>query len=124
MATPSPSEADDVGSRAIGDGRQAIHVKVESLDHIHIYAAEPEKSAEFYSLHFEAKPITRNTNVNGDTRIFLAIGGQIVVIGSFPNGLAPASPPDAGDGALLKVSVIFQTPISHFKLQYSFVRRV
>ena len=74
-----------------------MHVK--SLDHIHIYAAEPEESAQFYSLHFEAKPILRNTNVNGDTRIFLALGGQVLVLGSFPSGLSPTPPPEAGDGA-------------------------
>ena len=74
-------------------------MQVKSLDHIHIYAAEPEKSAEFYSLHFAAVPILRNTNVNGDTRIFLALGGQVLVLGSFPSGLAPAPPPEVGDGA-------------------------
>ena len=74
-------------------------MKVESLDHIHIYAAEPEQSARFYQHHFEAKPVLRNTNANGDTRIFLALGGQILVIGSFPSGLTPASPPESGDGA-------------------------
>jgi hypothetical protein len=29
-------------------------MKVKSLDHIHIYAAEPEESARFYERHFEA----------------------------------------------------------------------
>ena len=74
-------------------------MQVKSLDHIHIYAADPEGSARFYSHHFEAKPILRNTNVNGDTRIFLALGGQVLVLGSFPRGLVPAPPPEAGDGA-------------------------
>lgn len=74
-------------------------MKVESLDHIHIYAAEPDESARFYQDHFEAKPVHRNTNASGDSRIFLAIGGQIVVVGSFPRSLAPAPPPEAGDGA-------------------------
>jgi len=74
-------------------------MQVKSLDHIHIYAAEPEESARFYTHHFEAKPILRNTNANGDTRIFLALGGQVLVLGSFPSGLAPAPPPVAGDGA-------------------------
>jgi catechol 2,3-dioxygenase-like lactoylglutathione lyase family enzyme len=72
---------------------------VESLDHVHIYAAQPDESAQFYENHFEAKTVLRNTNTNGDVRIFLAIGGQIVVVGSFPDGLAPTSPPEAGDGA-------------------------
>jgi lactoylglutathione lyase len=74
-------------------------LKVKSLDHIHIYAAEPEISAQFYTRHFEARPVARNANSNGDLRIFLALGGQILVIGSFPDGLAPEVPPRAGDGA-------------------------
>jgi lactoylglutathione lyase len=74
-------------------------MQVKSLDHIHIYSAKPEESARFYTEHFEAKPILRNTNANGDTRIFLALGGQVLVLGSFPSGLAPAPPPEAGDGA-------------------------
>ena len=74
-------------------------MKVESLDHIHVYAAAPEESARFYQHHFEAKPVLRNTNANGDIRIFLALGGQILVVGSFPRGLAPAPPPESGDGA-------------------------
>ena len=74
-------------------------MEVKSLDHIHIYAADPEASARFYETHFEAKPVHRNDNANGDCRMFLALGGQILVVGSFPAGLAPASPPEAGDGA-------------------------
>ncbi len=73
-------------------------MQVVSLDHIHIYAAEPEESARFYQQHFDAKPVHRNANANGDTRIFLALGGQVLVVGSFPSGLTPASPPEAGDG--------------------------
>jgi len=74
-------------------------VQVESLDHIHIYAAEPEESARFYQHHFEAKRVHHDTNANQDTRIFLALGGQILVVGSFPAGLAATPPPEAGDGA-------------------------
>jgi catechol 2,3-dioxygenase-like lactoylglutathione lyase family enzyme len=74
-------------------------MQVKSLDHIHIYAADPEESAQFYMLHFEAKEILRNTNVNGDSRIFVSLGGQVLVLGAFPLGHTPASPPEAGDGA-------------------------
>jgi len=74
-------------------------LQVESLDHIHVYAADPDESARFYQDHFEAKSVHRNENANGDARIFLALGGQILVIGSFPSGLTPAAPPQAGDGA-------------------------
>jgi lactoylglutathione lyase len=74
-----------------------MHVK--SLDHIHIYADDPELSARFYTEYFDAKPLVRNTNVNGDIRIFLALGGQVLVLGSFPSGLTPTDPPEYGDGA-------------------------
>jgi catechol 2,3-dioxygenase-like lactoylglutathione lyase family enzyme len=74
-------------------------MQVKSLDHIHIYSATPETSADFYIHHFDAKTVVRNTNINGDERIFLALGGQIVVVGSFPNGHTASSPPAAGDGA-------------------------
>jgi catechol 2,3-dioxygenase-like lactoylglutathione lyase family enzyme len=74
-------------------------VKVHSLDHIHIYSADPEESAGFYTLHFNATPVHRNTNLSGDLRIFLALGGQILVVGSFPSSMTPAGPPNAGDGA-------------------------
>jgi len=74
-----------------------LHVK--SLDHIHIYAAEPEHSAKFYENHFEAQELVRNNNVNGDLRVFLSLGDQVLVVGSFPAGLNPATPPAVGDGA-------------------------
>jgi lactoylglutathione lyase len=74
-------------------------MQVESLDHIHIYATEPEESASFYQRHFEAKTVLRNTNANGDARIFLSLGGQILVLGSFPSGLTASAPPAAADGA-------------------------
>ena len=90
---------------------------MESLDHIHIYAAEPEESARFYQHHFEAKLVLRNTNANGDARIFLALGGQILVIGSFPRGLTAASPPEAGDGAYSH-----GFGIAHFGLRVASVR--
>ncbi len=92
-------------------------MKVESLDHIHVYAAEPEESARFYQHHFEATPILRDTNVNGDTRIFLSLGGQILVVGSFPSGLAPAPPPEAGDGAYSN-----GFGVAHFGLRVADVR--
>ncbi len=85
---------------------------VESLDHIHIYAANPEESAEFYQHHFEAKQVHRNVNINGDVRLFLALGGQIIVLGSFPTGMASVPPPEAGDGAY-----VHGFGIAHFGLR-------
>ena len=74
-------------------------MKVESLDHIHIYSSDSDASAAFYCQHFEAKEVLRNENVYGQERVFLSLGGQLVVIGPFPPGIEPADPPAAGDGA-------------------------
>ena len=74
-------------------------MKIETLDHIHIYCADPEASASFYIDHFEASELFRNENVHGQTRIFLSLGGQFLVLGPFPPGLTPSAPPEPGDGA-------------------------
>ncbi len=74
-------------------------VDVESLDHIHIYSADPERSATFYQQHLAAAEVLRNQNVHGQTRIFLRLGGQLVVIGPFPPHLSASEPPSPGDGA-------------------------
>lgn len=50
---------------------------------------------------FEAKVITRNENVNGDLRIFLGLGGQVLVVGSLPEGHDAAARPEMGDGGYL-----------------------
>ena len=74
-------------------------MQVVSLDHIHVYAAAPEESVRFYEQHFGAKTVHRNAGPDGRTLIFLALGGQILVVGDFPSGMAPSPPPKAGDGA-------------------------
>lgn len=74
-------------------------MKIETLDHIHIYCADSESSASFYIDHFEASELFRNENVHGQTRIFLSLGGQFLVLGPFPPGIAPSEPPTPGDGA-------------------------
>ena len=74
-------------------------MEVKSLDHIHIYAADPEASVRFYETHFQAKQVHRNDGDDGEAQIFLALGGQIVVVADFPHGMSPAPPPESGDGA-------------------------
>ncbi|MFP6582618.1 MAG: VOC family protein [Candidatus Hydrogenedentota bacterium] len=74
-------------------------MKIDRLDHIHIYCEEPESSALFYVDHFQARERFRNENVHGQTRIFLSLGGQLLVLGPFPPDIEPAAPPGAGDGA-------------------------
>ena len=74
-------------------------MKVEKLDHIHIYSQEPELSVAFYIDHFDAQELFRNENVHCQTRIFLSLGEQLLVIGLFPPGIEPSVPPALGDGA-------------------------
>ncbi len=74
-------------------------MKIESLDHIHIYCADAEQSAAFYRTHFGADEIIRNQNVYDQTRIFLQLGGRILVFGPFPPGGVASSPPSVIDGA-------------------------
>jgi catechol 2,3-dioxygenase-like lactoylglutathione lyase family enzyme len=74
-------------------------VKIESLDHVHIYSRNPEQSASFYLEHFEAREVLRNENIHGQTRIFLGLGGNLIVLGPFPPDIEAAEPPAAGDGA-------------------------
>ena len=74
-------------------------MQVESLDHIHIYSRDPESSAAFYTEHFGAREVLRNQNVHDQTRIFLSLGGQLVVLGPFPPGLDARDPPAPADGA-------------------------
>ncbi len=63
-------------------------VQVKSLDHINVYVSDPDSSAQFYEDHFGATPINRDANINGNVRIFLALAGRVLVVGSFRKGLA------------------------------------
>jgi catechol 2,3-dioxygenase-like lactoylglutathione lyase family enzyme len=74
-------------------------MKIKSLDHLHVYAADPTLSAQFYVEHFEATLLAENKNYHGDSRIFLRLGGQVLVLGDFPEGLGPEPLPAMGDGA-------------------------
>jgi lactoylglutathione lyase len=74
-------------------------MKIESLDHIHIYCGDAEQSAAFYRQHFDAAEVHRSQNVYDQTRIFLQLGGQLVVLGPFPPEMASSTPPTAIDGA-------------------------
>lgn len=93
-------------------------MKIESLDHIHVYCADADASAAFYRDHFDANEVHRNQNVHDQTRIFLQLGGQLLVLGPFPPGAVAASPPDATDGAYTH-----GFGVSHFGLRVADVER-
>jgi len=68
---------------------------VEALDHIHIYSADPAKSAEFYEHHFDGTIVQRHE----EGTVLLALGGKILIFGPVPEGVAPAHPPAFEGGA-------------------------
>ncbi len=74
-------------------------MKVEKLDHIHVYCRDPEASVAFYRDHFEAAEVLRDKDDQGQPAIFIALGGQLLYITAFPAGMSPADPPVVGDGA-------------------------
>ena len=75
-------------------------MRVAAFDHVHIYAADPASTLTFYKRHFGAEHLGRLANAQGGSNEFLLLGGQLLVVGAFPPGLAPAPAPPAGDGAL------------------------
>ena len=59
-------------------------MKIESFDHIHIYSKEPEKVAKFYMQFFDGEELYRKEK-DGRLRVFLSLGGQVLVIGLLPS---------------------------------------
>ncbi len=68
-------------------------MKIESFDHVHIYSRKPEEAAKFYIQFFGSEKLYQKKGAGG-LRIFLLLGGQIIVIGPFPADRAGSSPVD------------------------------
>ena len=58
-------------------------MKIESFDHIHIYSKDVEEAAKFYVKFLDGEKLYQKANDLG-LRIFLSLGGQIIVIGPYP----------------------------------------
>ncbi len=68
-------------------------MKIESFDHIHIYSKEPEEAAKFYMQFFGSEKLYQKKGA-GRVRIFLSLGGQIIVIGPIPSDRTVSSSVD------------------------------
>ena len=75
-------------------------MKIESFDHVHIYSKEPEEAAKFYIQFFDSEKLYQQKGAGG-LRIFLQLGGQIVVIGPYPSARAGSSSLDSVDNSHL-----------------------
>ena len=71
-----------------------------ALDHLHVYASDPEATIAFYERWFGAERVGKLGTRDGRTNEFLVLGGQVLVISAFPPGLRSHEPPEVGDGAL------------------------
>ncbi len=71
-----------------------------SLDHIHIYAADPAATLAFYLDVLGADPLGSIPSGGGDRRNhFVIVGGQVLAVSGFPAGMAAVEVPAVGDGA-------------------------
>lgn len=71
-----------------------------TLDHIHVYAADPEASLPFYEQYFDAERVGSVDTIDGRKNMFMVLGGQVLVMSEFPPGLESRPTPAVGDGAL------------------------
>lgn len=73
---------------------------IASLDHIHLYAEDPERTQRFYEDCFGAERLGTLPNKAGTGNHFLILGGQVLVVSAFPPGMNARPTPPVGDGAL------------------------
>lgn len=73
-------------------------MKINRVDHIHIYSADPESSTLFYIDMFEAEKIGAVQNSYGKTMHFLRLGGLALVLAPYPPGVTPGIPTPYVDG--------------------------
>ena len=86
---------------------------ITSLDHIHIYAADPSATIDFYVRVLGGEHL----GLLGDKNNLLILGGQYLVVSEFPEGMKATQPPDAADGALRT-----GYGVAHFGLQTTDLR--
>ncbi|MFT5353908.1 MAG: catechol 2,3-dioxygenase-like lactoylglutathione lyase family enzyme [Polyangiales bacterium] len=72
---------------------------VLALDHIHIYAADPDVSIAFYETYFDAECVGSLPTLDERRNHFLILGAQIIVISAFPSGVSARESPGVHDGA-------------------------
>lgn len=74
-------------------------MNVLSFDHVHVYAADPERAIAFYRAHFGAERVGATANADGDENHFLVLGGQLLVVSAPPRAFVAARAAAAGADA-------------------------
>ena len=80
--------------------RYSLRLLINSLDHIHIHAADPLATIRFYESCLGAEHLGSIPSGEGGRNHGVLLGGQLLVISEFPPGMKPAEPPEVGEGAL------------------------
>jgi len=75
-------------------------MNVLALDHVHIYASDPDATLDFYIDVLGAEELGSIPAGGGRRNHFVILGGQILAVSAFPEGLEPAPAAEVGDGAL------------------------
>ena len=74
-------------------------MNVLSFDHVHVYAADPERAIAFYTGHFGAERVGAVPNADGDDNHFLVLGGQLLVVSAAPRALLRSAVGTGGGAA-------------------------
>ena len=64
-------------------------MKIHRLDHIHVYCSDPDTSVRFYTGVLEAKTLGTGYGSDGGIRYFLHLGGLVLVLAPYPQGVEP-----------------------------------
>ena len=73
-------------------------MKINRLDHIHVYCSNPDASLHFYTSVFEAEMLGKAYGSDGGVRYFLRLGGLALVLAPYPPGTEPRVPVVYRDG--------------------------
>jgi catechol 2,3-dioxygenase-like lactoylglutathione lyase family enzyme len=67
-------------------------LKIQRLDHIHVYCSDPNASMRFYTDVLDAETLGTAHGSDGGIRFFLRLGGLALVLAPYPPDTKPGVP--------------------------------
>lgn len=74
-------------------------MRILAFDHLHVYAADPEATLAFYEEVLGAERLGSIPAGGGRRNQLVILGGQLLAIAAFPEGLEAKPHPEVADGA-------------------------